>query len=286
MRGPRLPGRVDAVRPASQDAGPVPRTIAPALATSHPAFASWLNRLAALAVFLAAWEVLAIVAGQATLPDPLTVLVTFVRALPRGLGWHTMVSGYRVVLATVLSVVVAAPLGLALGQSPRWDRLVAPLVYLSYPIPKIVLLPILLIFLGLGDASKISMIFLILFFQVLMVVRDASQSVRPELVHSVRSLGARRRQLLRYVYFPACLPAILTSLRVSVGTAIAVLFFVESFGTTAGLGYYIIVESWGRLAYAQMYAGVVAMSLLGVGLYIVLDVLQKRFCGWVDVGRL
>ncbi len=247
---------------------------------------SWWPRLAALGTLFVLWELVSLAVHQSTLPDPLTVLGAFVQAVPRGLGWHTAVSGYRVVVATILSVAVAAPMGLALGQSPRWDRIVAPLVYLTYPIPKIVLLPILLIFLGLGDTSKISMIFLILFFQVLMVVRDASQTVRPELVHSVRSLGARRRQLLRYVYFPACLPAILTSLRVSVGTAIAVLFFVESFGTTAGLGYYIIVESWGRLAYAQMYAGVVAMSLLGVGLYLVLDMLQKRFCGWVEVGRL
>jgi NitT/TauT family transport system permease protein len=189
------------------------------------------------------------------------------------------------VVSIVASVLVAAPLGLALGQSPRWDALVSPLVYLTYPIPKIVLLPILLIFFGLGDASKLIMIFLILFFQVLVVVRDASQLVRPELLYSVRSLGARRRQLLRYVYLPACLPAILTSLRVSVGTAIAVLFFVESFGTASGLGYFIIIESWGRLAYPQMYAGVVAMSILGVGLYLILDFAEKRFCNWMDVDR-
>ncbi len=246
----------------------------------------WASRLVALMALLLVWEILAVWLRQPTLPDPISVTIAFGRGLPAGLGWHTAVSGYRVVMATALAVVVAAPLGLALGQSPRWDRIIAPLVYLTYPIPKIVLLPIILIFLGLGDVSKIAIIFLILFFQVLMVVRDASQTVRPELVHSVRSLGARRRQLLRYVYFPACLPAILTSLRVSVGTAIAVLFFVETFGTTAGLGYYIIVESWGRLAYAQMYAGVMAMSLLGVGLYLLLDAMQKRFCGWVEVGRL
>jgi NitT/TauT family transport system permease protein len=243
-----------------------------------------MSRGLALLALLVAWEALSLILRQSTLPDPVKVAGAFIQALPNGLAWHTAISGYRVVLATVASVAVAAPLGLALGQSPRWDALVAPLVYLTYPIPKIVLLPVLLIFFGLGDASKLLMLFLILFFQVLMVVRDASQAVRPELVHSVRSLGARRRQVLRYVYFPACLPAILTSLRVSVGTAIAVLFFVESFGTTAGLGYYIIVESWGRLAYPQMYAGVVAMSLLGVCLYFVLDILQKRFCAWVEVG--
>jgi ABC-type nitrate/sulfonate/bicarbonate transport system permease component len=82
---------------------------------------------------------------------------------------------------------------------------------------------------------------------------------------------------------PACLPAVLTSLRVSIGTAIAVLFFAESFATTSGLGYYIIVETWGRLAYAQMYAGVVAMSLLGLALYFVVDNLERRLCPWLAV---
>ena len=75
----------------------------------------------------------------------------------------------------------------------------------------------------------------------------------------------------------------LTSLRVSIGTAIAVLFFAESFATTSGLGYYIIVETWGRLAYAEMYAGVVAMSLLGLALYFVVNRLERQLCPWLSV---
>jgi NitT/TauT family transport system permease protein len=70
---------------------------------------------------------------------------------------------------------------------------------------------------------------------------------------------------------------------VSIGTAIAVLFFAESFATNSGLGYYIIVETWGRLAYPEMYAGVVAMSLLGLALYFTVDRLQGRLCPWLAV---
>ena len=73
----------------------------------------------------------------------------------------------------------------------------------------------------------------------------------------------------------------LTALRVSTGTAIAVLFFVESFGTTSGLGYFILVEAWARLAYPQMYAGVLAMALLGLVIYFILDYLEQRWCAWV-----
>jgi NitT/TauT family transport system permease protein len=236
--------------------------------------------LLALLLLVGLWAGAALAVRSPILPDPVTVTIVFLRELPRGLAWHALVSAWRVVLSIGIAVVLAAPLGLALGQMKRLDRLAAPLVYLTYPIPKIVLLPIVLLFLGLGDASKVFIIALILFYQVLVVVRDAAGGIRPELILSVRSLGARRRQLYRYVYLPACLPAILTALRVSTGTAIAVLFFAESFATRSGLGYYII-DTWASLSYAEMYAGVLAMSLLGLVLYIALDWLEGRLCRWV-----
>jgi NitT/TauT family transport system permease protein len=236
--------------------------------------------LLALLLILGLWEVGALAVHSAILPDPWSVTMAFVGELPRGLAWHTLISAWRVLASIILAVALAAPLGLALGQMKRLDHLAAPLIYLTYPIPKIVLLPIVLLFLGLGDLSKIFIITLILFYQVLVVVRDAAGGIRPELVLSVRSLGARRRQLYRYVYLPATLPAILTALRVSTGTAIAVLFFAESFATREGLGYYII-DTWASLSYARMYAGVLAMSLLGLALYSGLDRLESRLCRWV-----
>lgn len=101
------------------------------------------------------------------------------------------------------------------------------------------------------------------------------------MVQSVRSLGAGRLELLRYVYLPACLPAILTALRVSTGTAVAVLFLAETFATQSGLAYYITVEAWGRMAYPEMYAGVIAMALLGLVTYVFLDRLERRACEWM-----
>ncbi|MEW5720659.1 MAG: ABC transporter permease subunit, partial [Chloroflexota bacterium] len=228
--------------------------------------------LATLAL-LVAWEIAALILNRDILPAPTDVLVALVVQVPRGLGWHFVVSAWRVVASIALSVALATPAGLVLGQYPRVNRFFAPLIYLTYPIPKIVLLPIVISFLGIGDASKIAIIFLILFFQVLVVVRDQASALRPELLYSVRSLGAGRRALLRFVYLPATLPAVLTAIRVSIGTAIAVLFFTESFGTNAGLGYYIIVDTFQRIAFPEMYAGVVAMSVLGLALYFIVDFL-------------
>lgn len=232
-------------------------------------------------IILVVWEIAALILQRDILPAPTAVLAAFVTQLPRSLGWHFLVSTWRVVASIVISVILATPAGLVLGQYPNVNRFFAPLIYLIYPVPKIVLLPIVLLFLGIGDASKIFIIFLILFFQVLVVVRDQASALRPELLYSVRSLGAGRRALLRFVYVPATLPAVLTAVRLSIGTAVAVLFFTESFATNAGLGYYVIVDTFQRLAYPEMYAGVVAMSVLGLILYFCVDWLEHTFCPYL-----
>lgn len=240
-----------------------------------------LDILLAAFALLIVWELAALILNRDILPPPTTVLVAFVTQLPRSLGWHFLVSAWRVVASIALSVVLATPAGLALGQYPQVNRFFAPVIYLTYPIPKIVLLPIVILFLGIGDASKIAIIFLILFFQVLVVVRDQASAIRQELVYSVRSLGAGRRALLRFVYLPATLPAVLTAIRLSIGTAVAVLFFTESFATNAGLGYYVIVDTFQRVAYPEMYAGIVAMSILGLLLYFIVDYLERALCPYL-----
>lgn len=239
--------------------------------------------LLAVVGLLAFWQLASMIINKPVLPPPWQVLRAFVLALPQELGRHMLVSAWRVVASIAVAIAFAVPVGLGLGLSPTANRLAAPIIYLLYPIPKIVFLPVILLLLGIGNLSKIFVISLILFFQMLVVVRDEAANLRPELIASVRSLGAGRRALFRYVYLPACLPAVLTSLRVSIGTAIAVLFFAESFATTSGLGYYIIIETWGRLDYAEMYAGVVAMSLLGLTLYFAVDSIQRRICPWLPV---
>ncbi|MCX8023996.1 MAG: ABC transporter permease, partial [Thermanaerothrix sp.] len=214
-------------------------------------------------------------------PPPTEVGMALWREIRHGsLGGHFMASLWRVIASTLLAILTAAPAGLILGQSRRLNTFFAPVIYLLYPIPKVVFVPVVLLFLGIGDISKIVVIFLILFFQVLVLVRDQAAGLRPELILSVRSLGAGRLALFRFVYLPASLPAILTALRQSIGTAVAVLYVAELFATQKGLGYYIYLNGSALLNYPAMYAGVVAMSVLGLGLYFLVDGLEKRWCRW------
>ncbi|MGD2184716.1 MAG: ABC transporter permease subunit [Desulfobacterales bacterium] len=229
-----------------------------------------------LLMFFGIWQVLAWIIQRSIMPSPLQVLPIFGASLFGDLGVHLLASTARVLAAIGAAVVTAVPIGLGLGQLPKVNRIFAPLIAIVYPIPKIVFLPVIYVLIGITDISKIFLIAIIIFFQILVVVRDEAANLHPELILSVRSLGAGRRALFRYVYFPASLPAVLTALRVSVGTAIAVLFIAEQSLTNYGLGYYIVVETYQVLRYPEMYAGILAMSLLGLALYFVIYNLELK----------
>jgi len=236
--------------------------------------------LLAAMTLLAVWQITAMIMRLPILPPPLEVLLVFFRELRNDMLIHFAVSLWRVTAGMVLSVLVAAPAGLAIGGSKRWNRFFSPFIYLLYPIPKVVLVPVVILFLGIGDVAKIAILFLILFFQILVLVRDQASGIAPQLLQSLRSLGAGRRALFRFVYLPASLPAILTALRQSIGTAVAVLYITELSATKYGLGYYIYYKGSTLLDYPAMYAGVIAMSLLGLGMYFMVDWLERKWCKW------
>lgn len=232
-----------------------------------------------IAIFIF-WQLAALIVDQPILPGPVAVSQALFEELGGELAEHFLVSAGRVLASILLAVAIAAPAGIILGQSERLNRLFSPIIYLLYPIPKVVLVPVILLLFGIGDLPKIVIIFLILFFQILVLVRDSAAGIEPKTLLSVRSLGAGRRALFRYVYLPASLPAILTALRQSVGTAVAVLYIVELFATQKGLGYYIHLNGNTLFNYPAMYAGVVAMSLLGLGLYFTVDRLEHWVSPW------
>jgi ABC-type nitrate/sulfonate/bicarbonate transport system permease component len=240
--------------------------------------------LFSIIVLLFIWAIAAMAVKRPLLPAPWTVIYTFFIDLPHGLGKDILVSSWRILASMLIATLLGVPLGLWFGQNRRWDKMLYPLVYTTYPIPKIALLPVIILFLGIGDLSKIFLIGLILFFQVLVVVRDTSRNIPSEYVLSLRSLGANRVQLLRFVYLPACLPAALTSLRLNVAVSIAVLYLAESFATSSGLGYYIM-DTWQRLDYNRMYSGILAMSLLGGLAFLVLAYAEDKLCRWTQAGK-
>jgi NitT/TauT family transport system permease protein len=242
-----------------------------------------LGLVAAVFVLFIGWELLARVIDSPALPAPADALADF------GLLWgevllpHLGVSARRVFIALVVGLAIAVPLGLALGRSEKLDMLVAPLVFVTYPVPKIAFLPVFFVLLGTGDLAKVGLITLVISFQILVTARDAARGIPPASITSVRSLGASRWQVFRHVVIPSTLPGIFTAMRISAGHAIAVLFFSETIAGTDGLGY-AIIDAWARIDYSEMFAAVMTLALFGVALYEALELAESRVCRWTRIG--
>jgi len=238
----------------------------------------FVSYMLALVVILLGWHLTSLALNSPALPTPVQTLPMLQKFAPQ-LAPDFFISFYRVIAAMFLGTVIAMPLGLAVGRSPRLDALLAPILYILYPIPKIVLLPVLLVLLGLADAPKIVLIAITIFFQVLVTVRDAAKAVPMGAVLSVRSLGASRLDIFAHVVVPSSLPDLFTALRISSGTAVAILFFAEAIAGSTGLGYFI-VDSWAMINYPRMFAGIILMALLGVVLYEAFDFAERRLTRW------
>jgi NitT/TauT family transport system permease protein len=232
-----------------------------------------------LAALAALWWALAVRVPGGFIPAPGAVFLRFLVLFPRALAAHSAASLGRITAALALSLLAAVPAGVAIGRSRVLNRVFSPILYVLYPVPKIALLPILMLLFGLGDSSKVLIVFLVLFFQVLVAVRDASREVPPQFLLSLRSLGGTRRHAALYVLAPALIPAILSCVRIGTGTALAVLFFSETFGTRMGLGWFVM-ESWMRMSYVDMFTGILCLGLLGLAIFLGIDFLQRRLCRW------
>ncbi|GHT42396.1 ABC transporter permease [Bacteroidia bacterium] len=192
---------------------------------------------------------------------------------------HVLASLVRVLEGILISVAIGIPAGILLANHPKINKICSPLLYFIYPIPKLALLPVVMLLLGIGENAKIVMIVLILVFQIIVSARDAVLRIPHEDFHVLISLGASNRQRLRWIILPSILPEMLTSIRVTIGIALSVLFFTETFGTDRGMGFYI-VDAWMRLAYTEMCVGIVILSLIGFVLFFVIDIVEKKCCKW------
>lgn len=226
------------------------------------------------------WYLMHFVTKSNIVPSPHAAAAALVHLLGKGILLHLAASLYRVCIALGISILAGVPIGLWLGMSKKADAVLSPVVYILYPIPKAALLPVFMIFLGLGDRSKIVLIIAVIIFQILIAARDGVKEISNELFLSVQSLGLNRYQTYEHLILPAVLPKIVSALRISIGISISVLFFAENFATSYGIGYFIM-NNWIMVNYVDMFAGILALSIMGILLFKGLDFLERRLCPWV-----
>jgi NitT/TauT family transport system permease protein len=244
-----------------------------------------------LLLLVVLWHMAAVNVDAAFLPTPGAVWGSFTEELALDEGetlsdlpddhliTHTITSTRRLGLSLLFSVLLAVPLALLTAQIRLLDAVLTPLLTFAYPAPKVVFLPLIILFLGLGDESRVFLVTLVLFFQVFVIVHDTAVQVQPETLESINSLGANVWHRLRYVYLPVSIPAVITALKISTGTAIAVLYISEGIAGRTGLGY-MINFNYSTLNYDRMYAAILMISILGLGLFAVFAVLERYFTRW------
>jgi len=230
-------------------------------------------------IVLVLWYVVASWIKLPIIPSPWLVIVNLCTIFAEKIGIHSLYSLWRILAGVLLAVIVGMPIGYCMGYFEKCDTILSPIVYLTYPIPKIALLPVIMLLFGLGELSKIIMIFMIIVFQVIVAVRDGVKSIPKETYYPLYSLGAGVMDIFREILIPASLPNFLTSLRVAMATAISVLFFTETFGTQYGMGYFIM-DAWMRVNYLEMYSGIMVLSCIGLIVFATIDYLEKKMCYW------
>ncbi|MDR2948523.1 MAG: ABC transporter permease [Prevotella sp.] len=228
------------------------------------------------------WYILAIWLQLKALPLPAEVYAGYSKAFENGILDHSFASLRRIVYSIGISLGIALVLGLWMGYNKRANKLLGPMIYFSYPIPKLALLPIIMTLFDLGETSKIIIVVLIIVFQLIITIRDAVKNISKESYYVLISFGASSLQKMRHITLPAILPETFSSLRVALGIATSALFFIETFGTDKGLGFYI-TDSQMRVDYIQMYFGIIVLSLIGFVLFLIVDLLDNIFCRWKNI---
>lgn len=225
------------------------------------------------------WYILSEWLQLKALPSPIDVYTDYPKAIGSGIVDHSLASLRRIVISICISLGIALILGLWMGYNKRANKLLGPMIYFSYPIPKLALLPIIMTLFNLGETSKIIIVVLIIVFQLIITIRDAVRNISRENYYVLISFGATSLQKMRHITLPAILPETFSSLRVALGIVTSALFFIETFGTDKGLGFYI-TDSQMRVDYNQMYFGIIVLSLIGFILFLIIDLLDRIFCRW------
>jgi len=243
----------------------------------------WLSWLSPL-LLLAAWEALTRAGwlNAAFFPPPSAIAETFVALARSGvLAQHVGATLSRLLLGFAAGALPAVLLGLALGLSRPLRLVVLPIANVLYTIPKIAILPLVLLVLGLGEASKIAITAVSVFFLVLLNTTAGVLGIERQYLDVARNFGASRWQLYRTVALPGALPLILAGGKLGLGFALVVVVgaeFVVS-GARTGVGV-LLWESWQVLNIEAMYVGLVLTALLGWGLNLALDEIERWLVPW------
>jgi taurine transport system permease protein len=247
---------------------------------------SFVLSLLSVVALLCAWVLVTEMgwANELFLPKPQAVWAAFVKAMTKGYQGSTLLvhigtSLYRILVAFALACLVGIPLGVLMGVSRDARALLNPLIDFYRPLPPLGLYTLLVMWLGIGETSKLSLLFLAGLPGIIISTIQAITTIDRVYVRAAQSLGATRRDLLLQVYLPAAGPVILTGMRISLGFTYTVLVAAEIVAASAGIGW-MIWDASKFLLSDVVVMGLIVLGLTGVALDFMMRLIGRLLMPW------
>lgn len=239
----------------------------------------WLAILALVVL----WEIAARVfqIPQWLLPAP-SAIAGELGAQPRLFLGHALVTTGEIVLGFLLSVAIGIPLAIGMAYSRVFERTLYPILVSSQAVPKVAIAPLLIVWFGFGTLPKVIVAFLIAFFPIVIDTVVGLRSVEPEMLHLARSMGATSWQTFVKIRLPKALPSIFAGLKVAITLAVVGATVGEFVAADRGLGYLLMVAS-GEMNSRLLFAAIIVLTLIGVGFFLVIEVLERLLMPWRTV---
>lgn len=222
------------------------------------------------------------------LPPPWDAWNRFIFTLTEGFRNYTLmehigISVYRLMAGFLLGCLIGIPIGFAMGLSQFWRGTFDPIVEFMRPIPPLALIPLMIIWAGIGNASKIILLFLAALWVMVIAARAGVQSIRLSKIHAAYTLGASKKQVLFKVLLPNALPEIFTGMRVSMGVCWGTLVAAELVAADAGIGF-IIVFAGKLLETDLVMVGIIIIGIIGALIDVGMRKLERKMIPWKGKG--
>ncbi|MGV1793715.1 ABC transporter permease [Rhizobium sp. A37_96] len=246
---------------------------------------NFLSRYGLLIAFAVFWQVSPSLGwtNRAVLPPLSAILVALWNGITAGsFSADILISLERAGIAFGAAAGLGIPLGLFMGQIRIIERSLDPILQLFRQTSALALYPVFILLLGLGETSKIFVIFWATLFPVLLATIGGVKQVDPKLLEMARVYGAKRLTIFRRVVLPAALPQIFVGLRLSATTALLLLIAAEMIGANSGVGFQVMNAQY-NFQIPLMFAAILLLALLGLSANLILELLQARLCRWSKV---
>lgn len=236
------------------------------------------------AVLFVVWEICARTSllDERFFPAPSTIFYHLIFVSPEeGIVTDVLYSVYRIIVGYFIGCSLGIMLGVGMGLSPALRMIFYPLIIVTYPIPKIAILPLIMLIFGIGDLSKIVVVAIGSFFLVLMNTLHGVDSLA-KIYHDVATVyRIKWRNFIFRIVIPGSLPSIFTGLKLAIGYSLVIVVAAEFSGADKGIGY-LIWQSWETFSIKSMYAGIFVIGVLGFIFSYGLDLLERRMVPWKD----